>query len=613
MPDEAVYATRGIALWHHGSPALNGQLASYGVLYPLLAGLALSLGKVATGLAALKIVQAIGMSMVAVPLVAYGRRLMPARYALVAAALAVASPLLLYSGLVMTEALFYPLSAVALLAIVRAVETASLRDQRVALVLIAATVLTRVQAVVFVAVFIGAILLDAVFARERSKLRAFWPVWATAVAGGAIAVVTPSIFGAYTVAVNGSYPLGAGLRTTYEHLAFLALSTAVAPFAALLFLFVEALRGRERDPQARALVAVTVSVALLITAQVGFFAARFAPHLLGRDLSALPPLIFLTFALWLSRGPARSWVRLLAALAVLALVVLAPWNTLASPVALPDTPDIAVLLRWHMLKPDNLVLVAALISLGLFAAGLRRLSLVLPVLMLAMLVTTSTVAADEIDAQVDAAQTNLVGSPPDWIDRATSSPVTYLYNGETFWNSVWQELFWNTRIHQVLSLWPSVVPGPVTQTSVIVQPTGRLPTTDRYVVASDRNELIGTRVAHLTQTGLDVAGLTLWRLQGPPRLSLVKSNIQANGDMLSPATVTAYDCTGGALQLTLLPKATSVVQVTLNGRLVLKKSLKGLPFWQGTIPVPPSARPRNCVFTITGETRLGSTVIEFQR
>jgi hypothetical protein len=352
---------------------------------------------------------------------------------------------------------------------------------------------------------------------------------------------------------------------------------------------------------------------VLITVQVGFFAARFAPHLLGRDLSALPPLIFLTFALWLSRGPARSWARLFAALAVLALVVLAPWNTLASPYALPDSPDIAVLLRWHVLTPVNLVLVAALIGLGLFAAGVRRLSFVLPVLMLAMLVTTSTVAANEIHTQVAAAQTNIVGSPPDWIDRAASSPVTYLYNGETYWNSVWQELFWNTRINRVISLWPSAVPGPVTQTSVIVQPTGRLPITDRYVVASDRNELFGTRVARLTQTGLDVAGLTLWRLQGPPRLSLVKSNIQANGDILVPVTVTVYDCTRGSLQLTLLPKSTNVVRVTLNGRLALKKSLKGLLFWQGTIPVPPSTRPRSCVFTITGEGLLGSTVIEFQR
>jgi hypothetical protein len=615
MPDEAIYATRAIALWHHGSLGPNGQLASYGVLYPLVAGLPLSVGKTATGLATLKIVQAIGMSLVAVPLVAYGRRLMPAPYTLVAAALAVASPLLLYSGLVMTEALFYPLSAAALLAIVRAVETASARDQAVALALIAAAVLTRVQAIVFVVAFVAAIFLDALFARTRPRFRAFWPVWATAAAGALVALATPGVFGAYSVTVGGSYPFAAGLRLTYDHFAFLALSTALAPFAALVFLLIEALRGRERDPHARALIAVTTSVVVLVTTQVGFFAARFAPHLLGRDLASLPPLVFVTFALWLSRGQTRSRMQLLTAFAVLALVVAAPWNALASANALPDSFGIALLLRWHWLAPDNMVLLFSLIGLGLFAAGLRRLPLVLPALVLAMLAATSAVAANEIETQVSAAQANLVGSAPNWVDRATTNPVTYVYNDETYWNSVWQVLFWNTRINRVLTVWPSVVPGPMVQRRVTIPATGLLPTADRYVVASDRNELFGTPIARLTQTGLDVAGLTLWRLEGTPRLSLVKTNIQANGDIIGSTTaaVTVYDCTGGMLHLTLLPKTTDVVRVTLNGRLVMSKSIAGLPSWHGSIPAPPSTRPRRCVFAITGGAVLGSTVVEFQR
>jgi Dolichyl-phosphate-mannose-protein mannosyltransferase len=615
MPDEAIYATRGIALWHRGSLPLNGQLAGYGVLYPLFAGLPLSIGKVSTGLATLKIVQSIGMSLVAIPLFTYGRRLMPAGYALIAAALAVASPLLLYSGLVMTEVLFYPLSALALLAIARAVETSTLRDQFVALALIAAAVLTRVQAAVFVVAFVAAILLEALFTRTRPKVRAFWPVWTIAAAGAAVALAAPGILGAYAVTVGGSYPLGTGLRLTYDHLAFFALSTAVAPFAALVYLLIEAVRGREQDPRARALIAVTSAMVVLVTAQVGFFAARFAPHLLGRDLSSLPPLVFLTFGLWLSRERTHSRTRIGAAVAVAALIAIAPWNSLASANALPDSFGIALLLRWHWLSPDHLALVAALIGMGLFAAVPRRLFLVLPALMLAMLVASSTVAASEIEQQVSAAQTNLVGSPPNWVDRATTSPVAYLYNGETYWNSVWQVLFWNTRVQRVLTVWPSVVTGPMDQTSVTVPATGRLPTTDRYLVASDRNELYGTPVAHLTQTGLDVSGLTLWRLDRPARLSLVKTNIQPNGDILGsvPAAITVYNCTGGQLHLTLLPKATSVVRVTLDGQQVVKKSLVGLPLWQTTIPVPPSTRPRECVFAITGQGLLGSTVVEFQR
>jgi hypothetical protein len=401
--------------------------------------------------------------------------------------------------------------------------------------------------------------------------------------------------------------------SAYDHFAYLAFSTAIAPFAALVFLLIEAFRGRERDPGARALIAVTASIVVLVTAQVGFFAARFAPHLLGRDLAALPPLLFVIFALWLSRRPTRSAVQVLAAFAVLALAVAAPWNTLVGANALPDSFGIAILSRWHQTTPENLVLIGSLIALGLFAGAFRRVWLLLPTLALGLLVATSTVAAGDIETQANATQANIVGSPANWIDRATASPVTYVYNGEVYWNTVWEERFWNTRINDLLTLWPSAVPGPIPQTQVTVPVTGLLPTTNHYIVASDQSEFFGTPVGHIAETGLDVAGLTLWRLDGPARLSLVTSNIQPNGDMTVPASVTVYDCRGGDLHLTLLPKATRIVQVTLNGKLALRESIAGMKFWNGTVSAPRSVEPRMCVFTITGQTLLGSTVVDFTR
>ncbi len=226
---------------------------------------------------------------------------------------------------------------------------------------------------------------------------------------------------------------------------------------------------------------------MLVTAQVGFFAARFAPHLLGRDLAALPPLLFVIFALWLSRRPTRSAVQVLAAFAVLALVVAAPWNTLVGANALPDSFGIAILSRWHQTTPENLVLIGALIALGLFAGAFRRVWLLLPTLALGLLIAASTVAAGDIETQANATQANIVGSPANWIDRATASPVTYVYNGEIYWNTVWEERFWNTRIDDLLTLWPSAVPGPIPQTQVTVPVTGLLPTTNHYIVASDQS------------------------------------------------------------------------------------------------------------------------------
>ena len=62
----------------------------------------------------------------------FGRRLLPTGYALLAAGLSLASPLLLYSGLVMTEVIFYPVATGALLAIAVAVRSKSVRGQMLA-------------------------------------------------------------------------------------------------------------------------------------------------------------------------------------------------------------------------------------------------------------------------------------------------------------------------------------------------------------------------------------------------------------------------------------------------------------------------------------------------
>jgi hypothetical protein len=131
MPDETTYAHRALRLYHAGKlPLLGTSGAGYGVVYPIVAGLPLSIGSFATGDAWLKPVQALVISLAALPVFFYSRRVMQNTYALVAAVLTLASPLLLYSGLVMTEVVFYPIAALALLAVARAVERSATRRSR---------------------------------------------------------------------------------------------------------------------------------------------------------------------------------------------------------------------------------------------------------------------------------------------------------------------------------------------------------------------------------------------------------------------------------------------------------------------------------------------------
>jgi hypothetical protein len=553
------------------------------------------------------------MSLAAVPVFVFGRRFVPNGYALVAAGLTLASPLLLYSGLVMTEVLFYPVATCALLVIVDAVASKTPRSQLLAFAAILAAVLTRPQAVVFLAVLAAGALLDAAFARDARGLRAFWPTWLSLGVAALALAAFPSLVGSYANTLRGTYPIADGFRLTFDHLSFIALATGLAPLAATVLLASRAALGRERDPVARAFLAVCVCALLLLSLQVGFFAARYAPHLLGRDLAPLPPLLFLGFALWLARGAPRTAVSgPLAAFSVLALVVLAPWNDLLVPAAFADTFDLIGIARLHAHSPANIVIVGSLLMLGLFVCLPRGARLLSAVAVFVLLVSGSVLAANELDRVVAGAQLNL-GADRSWIDHNAQGSVGYVYGGEQFWSVVWQERFWNRRLDRVYRIKPNLIPGPIEQTGVRVAPDGRLAITQPYVVAVDRLTFVGTPVAHLPQTGLDVSGLTLWRLSGRARMSTSTSGVQPNGDMTSPAKVTVYGCAGGRLELTLLPKATDVVRVLLDGRLILRRPIRGRDSWQGSITVPPTwARP-NCTFTIIPTPLLGSTRIAFER
>jgi hypothetical protein len=326
----------------------------------------------------------------------------------------------------------------------------------------------------------------------------------------------------------------------------------------------------------------------------------------------LPPLLFTVFALWLDRGAPRPRPAVyFVALLTLALLLLTPWNHLTNINALPDTFGVVILYHLGASRASWAVAVVSVVILVTIVALRHRFIAVVPVLMFALLIASTAVASNDIAKRVRSDQHNLVGVPPDWITRAAHAPVAYLYDDESYWNGVWQVRFWNRNVTDVVSVAPARVPGPMTQRVVHVPATGRLPIAERYLVASDPHSFVGTPVAHLEQTGLDTAGLTLWRLSGPPRLTTVERGIKPNGDMTEPGVVRAYDCAGGRLELTLLPKETSVVTLRLDGRIVQKAKIAGLTYWNGTIFVPASPSPRVCHFEIDGENLLGSTHIAF--
>src|SRR5262249_32301860 len=103
-PDEMVYGLLGQSLYRSGSlDILGGPTPYYSLVVPAFTGLPLSLGNLDFGYQLLKVLQALAMSLTAVPVYLWGRTLVDRRWAFVAAVLTGALPGLVYSGLGVSE------------------------------------------------------------------------------------------------------------------------------------------------------------------------------------------------------------------------------------------------------------------------------------------------------------------------------------------------------------------------------------------------------------------------------------------------------------------------------------------------------------------------------
>src|SRR5581483_4117928 len=163
----------------------------------------------------------------------------------------------------------------------------------------------------------------------------------------------------------------------------------------------------------------------------------------------------------------------------------APWNHLVAANALPDTMGIAPFLSHGGASPATEVAVGVAVALVLFLFAPRRIALVLPVLVLTVLVSSDVSASNLVAWKVRFDQAAMVGTPRNWIERATASPVAYVYAGDaTDVNIVWQQRFWNPLIEHVVSIPPWKVTGPIPAREAGPRPDGQLPIRERYVVAN---------------------------------------------------------------------------------------------------------------------------------
>lgn len=483
FPDELIYSELGRSFADTARFAIRDVPdAGYGVVYPLLLAPVYALvDSPVDAYTAVKLLNAVLMSVAAIPAYLLARRVLPRGWSFAAAILALAVPSTAYSGLVMTESIFYPLFLVSALAIVRALERPTAWRQAVAVASIGLAFLTRAQAVALVAgLVVAAVILSA---PERTDMRrylracarnldAFRVTWLMLAAGalalpgiGVMRGGSPlNVFGAYWAAIE-RFSLGDLPAWAVYHVAGLDLYLGVIPFAAFLVMIPLALRRCETR-RVRALAAGSVAIVLSMTFFVSVFATIPDSNIAvvrERNLFYVAPLFFTWFLVWIDRKlPTPPLLALPAGILAAALPGLLPFAKLvvySSGTTLAFAPWVNDFLRW-----ERVPLVMTIVAAMHVAVFLRaRSGMVALAVVLFGFYVVGTAARFQLQQDARSVSRLVDSRGADWIDRAVGprADVAALWWSEVGVSrrpqvyrerAIWQSEYFNRSVRRVLYL-----------------------------------------------------------------------------------------------------------------------------------------------------------------
>ena len=621
MIDELIYSELARSFADSGE-FLVRDLPSpgYGLVYPVLISPAYALFDGLTdAYAAVKTLNALYMSLAAIPVYLLARRVVGPWLSLLAAVLALALPSLVYTGTVMTENVFYPVFLAAALLFVLVLESPTPWRVVAFLAAIGFAAATRAQAVSLVPAVLTAPLLLALFRREswRETLRPFRLLYAI-VLGGAVLVGAAQLargrslsdlFGAYSAVGDEEYELGEVLRYLLYHVAELDLYLGIVPVAATIVLVG---RARTLDRPLQALLAVTLATSFWLVLVVAAFASVFALRIQERNVFVVAPLFLVLLLAWVDRGAPRPRALAVAAAVVSAGLVLAiPFDRFIDTAAISDT---LMLLPWWTVH-DHVSLewiaeLAFLLGVALAAAFLlvpRRYALALPLVVLVYFAAVFhpiwSGKHGLKQASAGAVFQGIRGAPRDWIDRAVpeETTVSALWTGRSDRFTINQTEFFNRSVGPIYYL-ERPTPGEFGETKVRIDPENGLVRVD-----GDGTPL---RVDHLFVDGSitpdgtavardDLLGTTLWLIDGDVVSTTTIDGLYPNDTWSGPdATWTRRRCRGGKLLVSLssdpsLFGSPQLVTARVGGREVARVRVR--PNEQATLRVPLPSGVETCV------------------
>lgn len=636
-PDEHLYGLLGRSLAAgDGLTILGAPVPFYSLLYPLLVGAPfLVASDVASGVTAVQALQALAMSATAIPVFLWARPLAGTRLAFLAATLTVLVPGLAYSGLLMSEALYYPVAVAAVWALASCLRDPSLARQVVLLAAVGAALATRLQAIGFVPAIVLALGIVAIAERSFAPFRRMRvTLVALALAGaGWIALRLASggleqTLGAYaTLSETEAYSLSDVASSVAWQTGAVVLLTVGIPLVALGILTWETVRGREPAAGTRALVAAATSYLVVTVVEVGVFASRFVEHITERQLLSVVPPLFVALAVWLGRGlprpqPATSFV----AVGVAASALLLPIERITSRAAVADSLSTIPLeqLRREVSEPAFEAVYALSAALVLLLAVLvpRRAWPVLAGIVACALAACSLIASRELEerSRLDR-ESVFAGAEPDWIDRSGGADVALLVTGDRLWPSAWHHLFWNSSIERVGRLRDAESPGLIPQQLVTASGSGLLTdgegaTIDAAQLAAPATVIPNGELLATLPPSVEQTGMALWRLDGPARLLQRVAGLRPNGDLHGgeSARIEVFGCAAGELQLTLLGKQGLPTRIRSGGATLAERAIPPEEVWRVAVPAPEGADgSTRCVYELETDGLVGSTRVEFVR
>lgn len=625
-PDEMIYGLVGQSLWETGALTIRGSAVPYySLLTPGLVGLPLTSEDLAAGVAVAQALQALAMSLVAVPVYLWGARIVGTRWAIAAAVLAVLPPALWYGGLLMTEALFYPLVATALLALARMLEQPTLERQGLFLLLVSVAAAVRLQALVLLPALLVSVALYAWFGRSGAIVRRLAPILVlVGVAAGALFAAYVSgrsdLLGAYgEITQTTGASTGSVTQFTWHAGALVAMTLGL-PFLATTTLTVLAMVRGEANPAVRAFLAVTTAYVVLLVAQVSLFAVEYLDHVSERYVITALPLLVLGLCLWIARtGPRPAIVAVPLSVAATALLLVLPESRVGTASSAHDA--LTLLPLGDLAGEGDVVFRGALLAFGLVFAAVflltpRRFLAATAVAVALGFVAASVRAAHEIDRLSHGERISDFGtSDRRWVDETEVAPVLLLDTGEQPSTSIARLAFWNRSIRHLLRL-EGVPPQALPQRPVSIRSDGvfvddsgdeiRAP----HILLPATHALDGELVASSPPTNI-APGYGLWRVDDRVRLVSRTEGFTPVGDF-ARAKVVVYPCGPGSLELTLLGKDGFPVRISVNGFPWRSVEVPAGGVWSGVVPsLRPSGLLIPCLFELESEGLVGSTRVEW--